>query len=272
MVTYIMCSIDMQDGLPIKSTATTFRLIEKLVELDGAGITEFYEELDIPKSTIHDHLNSLEKIGYVIKSGTNYRVSTRFLDIGVKLRDNMEIVHVSKPELEKLTKETGEHASLMIEENDWGVIMYTAVGTEASHLIVPAGRRIHLHSNAGGKAILANLPKDRISSIIDEQGLVALTENTITDRNELFDELETIRERGFSINRSERRRGMEAIATPILDNDGTSLGAISVYGPSHQRDDWYEDRVKRLILRSSDVIEVTLNYGVERNHVAEGTR
>ncbi|MFB6187002.1 MAG: IclR family transcriptional regulator C-terminal domain-containing protein, partial [Halobacteriaceae archaeon] len=65
------------------------------------------------------------------------------------------------------------------------------------------GARRLPHANAAGKAILAHLPEDVVHDILDRTGLPEHTKHTITSRKELFDELDSIRERGYAVNRGE---------------------------------------------------------------------
>ncbi len=66
----------------------------------------------------------------------------------------------------------------------------------AWHGIVPARQR-------SAKAILSAFPDERVRDIVDRHGLPAKTPQTITDPDALFEELATIRERGFALNREE---------------------------------------------------------------------
>ncbi|MDB5538889.1 MAG: transcriptional regulator, IclR family, partial [Devosia sp.] len=62
--------------------------------------------------------------------------------------------------------------------------------------------------------------------------LKALTEKTITDAGVLRAEIERIRQRFYSIDDQEVVMGVYCVSVPILDRTGTSVGAISVTGPS----------------------------------------
>ncbi len=55
-----------------------------------------------------------------------------------------------------------------------------------------------MHQVAGGKAILAEYSRERVEGIIEQHGLPATTEYTITDPETLFQELEDIRKRGYA--------------------------------------------------------------------------
>ncbi|WP_438268485.1 IclR family transcriptional regulator domain-containing protein [Halocatena marina] len=50
------------------------------------------------------------------------------------------------------------------------------------------------HNTSLGNTTLTNLPREHVMEIFDRHGMPASTENTITDRDEIFDELERVRE------------------------------------------------------------------------------
>ena len=86
------------------------------------------------------------------------------------------------------------------------------------------GLYFHMHSSATGKAILAHYSDDHVEAILDRHGLPARTKNTITDREELSEEFEEIREKGMSFEREEYKPGMITIAAPIEGTQNEILG------------------------------------------------
>jgi DNA-binding IclR family transcriptional regulator len=80
--------------------------------------------------------------------------------------------------------------------------------------------------------------------MIQNVGLVALTENTITDPVRLKNELKLIRSRGFAYSDSEVDYGARAAAAPVFDSKGRMAAGITVAGP---RDRINDEKVKQLI-------------------------
>jgi len=64
------------------------------VELDGAGVTELANQLDVAKSTIHGHLTSMRAHGFVVKRGTEYRLGLGFFDYGQYVRGQLQHLSV----------------------------------------------------------------------------------------------------------------------------------------------------------------------------------
>ncbi|MFD1572352.1 helix-turn-helix domain-containing protein [Halorubrum laminariae] len=57
----------MNDNIKTKSVEKTFAIVEELREREGngAGVSELTDAVDIPKSTVHRHLSTLNELGYV---------------------------------------------------------------------------------------------------------------------------------------------------------------------------------------------------------------
>jgi DNA-binding IclR family transcriptional regulator len=253
--------VSMPRNDPIQSIEVMFDTLETLVATRRGGVSMLASELDRPKSTIHDHLRTLEQLGYIIKEGEEYRPSTKLLELGARSRNQMEIYKQAKKEINSLAEETGEHSSLVVEENGRGVLLHTARGDKAVEVDTHSGMRIRLHTTAPGKAILAYLRRERVETIIDEHGLPAMTNRTITERAALFENLETIRERGYALDREERIEGMRAVAAPVLSRDDDVLGAVSIYGPTNRIAEMgFEDTLPKQLLRTANIIEINYNY------------
>lgn len=250
----------MGDDGTIKSVLNAFEIVESLSRSGGQTASELATELDIPVSTAHNYLNTLTDTGFVVRNGTVYRAGTRFLEIGERRRQRMAVVRAAESELPKLAAETGEHVSLMIEENGLGVLISLEKGNEAIDLDSFRGVRMPLHTVAPGKAILAHLSRDRVEEILERHGLERMTKNTITDRDELYDHLEAVRERGYAIDRGERMSGMTCISAPILDRNDEVRAAVCVCSPSHRIDDDRFDEIAAAVKRSANVVQVNIDY------------
>lgn len=246
----------------VKTTTTSFRIVEALHERGGAGITEIAQGLGISKSTVYKHLKTLEGERYVTTGDDGkYYTGLRFLRLGAGARHRHRIYETAKPEIQELAEESGEMANVLVEEHGRGIFLYRADSSRAVNLDTHAGREVYLHTTAMGKAILAGLPDERVREIVDQHGLPRMTEHTITDTDELFEELRTIKERGWAYDREERLEGLTCVAAAITDPSGAVLGAISVSGPrSRLKGDTLEADLPQLLLDTQNIIELNVAY------------
>ncbi|MDS0300173.1 IclR family transcriptional regulator [Halogeometricum sp. S1BR25-6] len=245
----------------VKSVEIAFSILDALMELDGAGSTELAAHFGMPKSTIHNYLSTLLQEELVVKEESKYHVGIRFLEYGAYARQRSNIFEIATPEVDKLADSTGELANLMVEEYGRGSYLHRARGANAVRVESHVGTRVPLHSTALGKTILANLDESRVEEILDTHGLEPVTANTITDRETLYEELETIRERGLAFDDGERIRGLRCVAAPILSNNDRILGAVSVSGPSNRvQGEYLEEELAQKLLETVNVIELNVTY------------
>jgi len=251
----------MSTTVPVKAAKISLEIVEVLRERNGAGVSEIARAVDKPTSTVHDHLQTLEQEEYLVKEDTQYHVSTRFLQLGNQARSRKKVFEIAQPEVDELAEKTGEHSNLMIEEHGLGVFLYKARGPDAVQLDTHAGMRVPLQTTALGKTIMAFRPRSEVESYLDRHGLPEVTERTITDREELFETLDQVRERGYAYDDEERVKGMRCLAAPITDQDDRAIAAVSVSGPkSRMQGDRFSEEIPEQILRSANVIEVNLTY------------
>ena len=246
---------------PVKSTQTTFEIIETLKEIDGGGVTDIADHLGIPKSTVHNYLTTLEEAEYVVKEGTEYQVGIRFLEFGAYVRNQMPLYEIAKEEVDKLAADTGELGNLLVEEHGRGSYIHRVHGDQAVKVEEHIGTRVYLHTTALGKAIMAHMPEERRRAIIDRHGLPASTENTTTDPGVLEEELQAIRDRGYAKDDEERINGLRCIAAAVLSNDGRVLGAVSVSAPTNRmQGKTFEEEIPAKVQEAVNVIELNVTY------------
>lgn len=248
-------------GKTIQSTDTAFTIIEHLSETEDAGVTEIADAVGVSKSTAHNHLKTLEQREYVKKADEDrYVLGYRFLTLGGKARQRSDLFSVAKPEINWLVEETGESSCVATEEYGHLVYLYQARGERAVTTDSHTGTRVLPHCTGLGKSMLAHYSEDRVEEIIDHQGLPELTENTITTREALYEELESIRETGYAFDDEERIDGWRCVAAPIKDGDDV-CGALSVSGPAKRfQGEWYHDDLPELVRRAVKVVEINLTY------------
>lgn len=245
----------------LSTVETTFEVIEAVESLDGARVTEVAEHLDVPASTVHGHLTTLHDHSYLTKEGDEYHIGLQFLNRGGHARQRKEGYKLAEGKVEKLAAETGERVQFIVEEKGRGYYIHTAVGENAVLADARIGKRTYLHDSSAGKSILAHLPEQRVHDIVDQWGLPAFTKHTITDRDELFAELERVREQGYALNQEETHKGLNAVGAAVETHQGQVLGSFSVSGPSNRlKQESLKEEVPDLLRGITNELELRLSY------------
>lgn len=255
-------AMEKQAKNPVKSIETSLQIIQELRATDESGVSTIASSLGLTKGTVHNHLATLAQDGYVVKDGDKYRLGMRFFEIGQQVVQGKQIHPLARPELKNLAKETGEIANLMIEEQCRGIYIDIVRGDNAVNIDTSVGDTHYLHTCALGKAILSRLPSGRVDRILDRHELPKETSNTVTDREELDDELETIGREGVAYDGEERAEGIRCVATPVQTYSGRVLGAISVTGPARRmKSERMRNEIAEQLKDAANVIEVNASYG-----------
>lgn len=247
----------------IKAIELGCEILEELKERDGARIHELADALDRSEPTIHTYLHTLKEEGYVEKDGYTYRVGLKFLPMGEYARNREELYLAGRDEVDSLADETGEYVHLITAKQGRQIKLYEKYGDKAvatEHHIRQREVRQYLHRSAAGKAILAELPINKVDQIVDEHGIKEATENTIVGRDALFDELDSIRKRGYATNDQELTLGLRSVGAAIVGPDNRVRGAISISAPLERcKEEKFHQTFPRKIRESSNVIQINID-------------
>ncbi len=247
----------------VKAVNSTLELLSTLEQEGEQTATDLAEILDRSVSSVHSHLKTLERRGFVVENDHKYRPGLRFFEIGQKVRRDYADIYQSGVEVaDELAADTDEFVWLTTEEQNKAVYIYKTSGDKGiESSAYPLGTQWPLHTTAAGKAILSQKDDETIEYIIDQQGLPATTENTITDRSELFDEIETIRKEGVAFDDEESAVGLRAAAAPVEGFD-EYIGAIEISGPvSRMQDARYREKIPDQLRNASNIITIKYRGG-----------
>lgn len=222
--------------VPIKSVQRSYAVINEIRDREQVGVTELAGVLELPKSTIHNHLRTLEQLGYLVQHQGKYRISTKYLHLGREARNSRAVFLHGREEVKRLQRQTNTYCQLVSEENGQGTIL---LATRWDYEDLPPTARyvypthMYLHTNAPGKAILAQFSEERVANIVDRHGLPKQTERTVTTEDELHEIVPTVREQGYAVDQGEMIDGMAGVGAPIA-TEATVYGAIGAYGPTSE--------------------------------------
>jgi DNA-binding IclR family transcriptional regulator len=234
----------------VTAVETAFTVVDHLETAGWCGVTELANGVGMPKSTVHKHLQTLRRQGYVKQVDGEYKLSLKFLQHGGVVRDRSRFYSFGRSKVESLAAELNEMTILSVCERNRGVFLFRSNDRYNLHESLPLGTEFYLHQNAAGKAMLAESGETFVEEVVDEVSLPGKTDATITDREHLLDELAAVSDRGYALNRGERDRNVSAVSAALEDPTTGNVGAISVTVPrdsptSEHLDGEYAESVRR---------------------------
>lgn len=218
-------------------------------------LTQLSRELDMPKSTLLNLIRTLEEAGYVyrVRQSQNYRLGYKIMELGYSMRSAFPVVQFALPLMEELQSATGEFVYLTTHINGHVLYLECVYPQKRTVGYSITGKTLPMHCTGCGKAMLSTFSDAHVNSIIDAWGLERKTLNTITDRNQLMDELEITRSRGYALDLEEETPGVKCIAMPVRSGEGFAAGAISISGPVYSITD---EKIPRYVKLLSDMTSI----------------
>ncbi len=232
------------------------------------GVSEVARELGMPKSTSCELLISLTDQRMLRRTGRGrYRLGWRLFELSQTLLDTTEFRTEARRAMQELVERWGETAHLAVLEGVQAVYLDKVQPSPAVKIVHSrTGARLWAHCSGVGKVLLAHRPWDEVAVQLQEQGMPALTPNTLTDLEELAGELRVVRKRGYGYDLEEVSIGLCCVAAPIRDCSGQVVAAVSLSVPAYRFHPRIEELTAAIVEAARSISEVA---GSSRDGIAE---
>jgi DNA-binding IclR family transcriptional regulator len=226
----------------VQATQTSLQILEFVRDQDGARLTDVAEALDIGYSTAHNHLATLEDGEWLVREDGEYTLALCFLNYGRLARRRTPFFQIVRRYMDELSQQTNLEVEFLVEENGRIVSLIDITSNTPGYSNVDddwqgVGIFYHMNNTASGKAMLAQMPEERVAAILERWGLPAQTPYSVTEREMLEEQLEMVRRQGYATAHQEVHEGFENAAVAVNYPDGRIFGAVSIGWPSYLFDD-----------------------------------
>ena len=231
----------MTEHSSVQSLDRAFDLLEILCRSRGGmSIGALSAETGLHKSTVHRLLASMCTRGYVQRDAETsmYRAGMRLCEMSSYIVDNLDVVDRARAVMERLGRETDETVHLVMrDENDVVYIHKIDSGNSAIRMFSRIGMRLPMYCTGVGKAILSTWPLSEAREVWEGSDVYSWTENTVTDEEAFFREIDKARQLGYALDNEENEMGVRCIAAAIPDYRGHAFHAISLSAPATRMPD-----------------------------------
>jgi len=241
-------------------------LIELLaVQKYPARLSELSEQLNMPSSTVLRFLNALMNRDYVAQDGNTGRYFMTFKLCGVSdsIRNNSQLHVMCLPYMRELSKAAGETVNLCVEYNNEVMYIESVADAKSDRMLVNhqyIGHIAPMHCTGVGKLLLLNYNAKQLDDFIETTGLKKYTDSTILTKENLIEELETVRLQGYAYDNEECEMGLRCVAAPIYDYSERIIAGLSISGPTVRMEQDILHRHLDLILPVAKQISINLGY------------
>ncbi|MFV0447815.1 MAG: IclR family transcriptional regulator [Vibrio sp.] len=208
------------------------------ISIGAKTLKEIQEKLDIPKTTIHRTLKSLEQGNYVRDvKGIGYVLGTSVIRLGVLAQEQMPLKTIARPYLEALAKKTNDTVHLGIKEGDYIFYLDKVSGSRSIEMKSKIGDRLPMATTGIGKSLMLDFPKTEIDRLIDTY--VRPSKNSL-----IKERMSDYCEKDYSFDIEDNDELLRCVAVPIRNRYGNIIAAISIASINIYMD---ESRMYRLI-------------------------
>ena len=197
-------------------------------------LTELSAQAGLNSSTTFRLLNVLSYYRFVERDEPTgkYQLGIGCLQLARVYLQGNSLRDAALSELQRLRDDTLEAVHLAVLSDMEVVYLEKLEGLRAVGIMSSrVGASAPSHCTGLGKALLAYADPDAVRSHFGRMGLKVFTDNTLHNIDDLVQELERIRGRGYSFDRGEHEAEVRCVAAPVFDSQGAAIAAISVAGP-----------------------------------------
>ena len=230
------------------------------------GVREVSRKTGLSSSTTGRMMAYLNDLGILNQDPEtlSYMMGSKVLAWAGIYTISSDIRSLALPVMVRLQEQTRETISLYVLEGNERVCVERLESPETVRIVARVGRRIPLYAGSAGKVFLAFMAVDKAKQILEETDLVPMTKKTITERDDLWENLEKIRKQGFAVSKGEWILEASGVAAPVFDQDGKISAALTVSGPTQR---FTEDRIREisgLVKDGASLISSELGYLPQR--------
>jgi len=217
----------------VQSLERAFGLLEAIAQArQGIGLAELSKKVGLHNSTTFHLVKTMVALGYIRQDrDKRYRIGRALFALAAGALDEVELVSLAIPVLEELTEATGESGHFAVRSGDSVVVIAKTSGSGAFQLTDRVGVMRPAHGTALGKVLLAALTPAQLDRFLQNHELAALTPKTITDPEQLRQEIGEVARTGVAYDDGEFNAEVRCVAVPVRDFTGQVVGALGISGP-----------------------------------------
>ncbi len=211
-----------QNGPVVKSAARAIEVVEHVALHGPVNARGIARATGAPESSLSYLLATLVDREWLAQGADRtYSAGPALARLAAGAR--APLIDRVRPFLRALSAATGETACLFIRRGHEIEVLEVELSTHDLRFTPQKGQRMPLHSFAGGKALLAQLPAAEFDAYLAEAPRARFTDRTLTDAAPLRREIAQCCSRGYAVSLEEHSVGVDGVAVAIDDAHSISI-------------------------------------------------
>jgi IclR family acetate operon transcriptional repressor len=226
----------------VPAVTVACRILDALARpgIEGVTLTELARELELPKSTVHGQLATLQANGLVHRDDASRRVrlGAALISLGLAAGRQLRTTAIVSERLPALAgQEQVTFAVAQVTEPRLAIVVDRAYPAADVHIGLTLGSRYGVFDGAIGKCLLAGMAPEQAEQVVGAAEIPSHTERTIVDGSELLAEVARVRAQGWASSARELKEN-HALAAPLWNSGGElELVIVAVGFPSQLPED-----------------------------------
>ncbi|HIC48216.1 MAG TPA: IclR family transcriptional regulator [Methylophaga aminisulfidivorans] len=194
----------------ISRAATILKALQHYPQ--GISITALAKRVELPRSTVHRLVSSLEQASLVIHTRQGIQLGAALLQMTHTA--HTDFISVAKPHIDTLARRTRETVDVCVFRGQYSLSIDQIASDQELRVMSPVGTAFPVYTSAHGKAILATLSNEEVKTVIGDKW-IQRTESSHVSYDTLFRDLDLIRKNGWAVDIEEHAEGVCAVGVSI---------------------------------------------------------
>lgn len=254
----------------VESADRLLRILESFGPRErDVSLGELADRVGLPKSSVHRLLTTLIAHRFVDRDPATrrYTLGIRLFELGSAAIHERGLHGAAQPQLEELSRLTGETCHLAVLSGIEAVYVYKVDGPANISMSSRVGGRAPCHATSIGKVLVA-WASDDVLAEVRTQPMRACTAQTITTVRRFDAELARVRLQGYALDLEEFSEGLHCVSAPVRDQTGRVAAALGVAGPRTRLQGERLAQLIPVVVRAAQVLSRNLGFVEEHNLVA----
>jgi len=234
-------------------------VLDLLIDRDYLTLKEASTELELSTTITYRLLRTWASAGYLTYDRTSKRYfpGLGLLRLAGKTHRSTGLSEIEE-RLQGVSDAVGQTVSFSILAGRHVLYAARIVANKALMYQVEIGKTLPAYATSAGHVLLAALPAGKLFELFPDEDLLGYTDATVKSRAELLDRLDDVRNKGYAVNHGQLSTSVSAVAVPVHNQEGSTIGAFSAAGPGEQfsSDDIYRRYLPALLEAAKDAISI----------------
>lgn len=209
-------------------------ILELFLDRPQLSARDVMERLDLPRTTVHELLVTLEARSYLISvpgQPVQYRLGMPLFQLGAAFAGRLDLVREAQGVARDVAAACDEAVHVAVLDGADVIYLVKVDSTHPVRMVSAVGRRLPAHCTAVGKILLSDLDQAGLDAILTKGTLRGMTPESITDPDRLRAHLECVRAESIAVDIGESDSAMRCVAAAVRDHSGATIAAMSVSAP-----------------------------------------